>query len=51
MNNHDNYGMSRVEILLAVFNFLANQFDDVRISVMSIVEGDDGSPQITATFC
>lgn len=52
MDIHDIcYGLDRIEILKAVFNFLAKQSDDTRISVMTVVEGDDGSPQITATFC
>lgn len=52
MDIHDIcYGFDRVEILAAVCDFLCKQSEDTRISVMTIVEGDDGSPQITATFC
>lgn len=52
MDIHDIcYGLDRIEILSAVCDFLCKQSDNVRISVLTIVEGDDGSPQITATFC
>lgn len=52
MDIHDIcYGFDRAEIFSAVCDFLCKQSENARISVLTIVEGDDGRPQITATFC
>lgn len=45
------FSLDRHEILQAVLDFLLRQPDETRISVMTITVGDDGAPQITATFC